>query len=235
MGGKGPLGDVIPGSIEARLTPLEEAFERWRKRSGLLLAPLAMLVVWWLPLEGLTPTSQRLLAVLAATVVLWMTEALPMGATALIGPSLAVVSGVAPAKEAFRSFADPIIFLFVGSFMLVQAMMRHGLNRRIAFGILALPGVGKSSGRAVHRVWSDCDVVVDVGIECGDDGDAVADRPGDRVGGGPVGNGADGAGAGVYVDAIGGGVDVVDCVWGVGWRVGDADRDAAEPDWDWVN
>lgn len=142
MGGEGPLADVIPESMEARLTPAEEVFERWRKRSGLFLAPLAMLVVWWLPLEGLTPTSQRLLAVLAATVVLWMTEALPMGATALIGPSLAVVSGVAPAKEAFRSFADPIIFLFVGSFMLVQAMMRHGLNRRIAFGILALPGVG---------------------------------------------------------------------------------------------
>lgn len=128
--------------IEARLTPAEEAFERWRKRLGLVLAPLVFGIVWYLPITTLTVPAHRLLAVMAATVVLWMSEALPMGATALIGPALAVVTGVAPAKDAYRSFSDPIIFLFIGSFMLVEAMMRHGLNRRIAYGILRLPWVG---------------------------------------------------------------------------------------------
>ena len=59
-------------------------------------------------------------------VVLWVTEALPLAVTALLGPVLAVVLRVAPARTAFAPFADPIIFLFIGSFMLAEAMFVHG-------------------------------------------------------------------------------------------------------------
>ena len=128
--------------FEARLTPAEEAFERWRRRVGLFLAPLVFVLIWFLPIGGLDQKAHRLLAVMAVAVVLWMSEALPMGATALVAPALAVFCGVASARDMYRSFADPIIFLFIGSFMLVEAMMRHDLNRRIAFGILRLPWVG---------------------------------------------------------------------------------------------
>ena len=131
-----------PAVFDARLSPREEAFETWRRRVGLFLAPIAFAVAWFVPIDALEPKAHRLLAVMAAAVVLWMTEAIPMGATALLAPALAVLAGVAPAKEAYRPFADPIIFLFIGSFMLVEAMMRHGLNRRIAFGILRMPFVG---------------------------------------------------------------------------------------------
>lgn len=124
--------------IAAVLSPAEEAFERWRRRVGLVLAPVVLAFLWWLPVPALTQEAHRLLAIMGAVVVLWMSEALPMGATALLGPALCVVAGVAPAREAYRSFADPIIFLFLGSFMLVEAMMKHGLNRRIAFHILGL-------------------------------------------------------------------------------------------------
>lgn len=131
-----------PPQPEPRLTAAEECFEKWRRRAGLFLAPVAFLAVWFLPFPGLDEKAHRLLAVLAVAVVLWMTEAIPMGATALVTPAMAVMVGVAPARDAFKPFADPIIFLFIGSFMLVEAMMRHGLNRRIAFGILRLPCVG---------------------------------------------------------------------------------------------
>jgi sodium-dependent dicarboxylate transporter 2/3/5 len=77
-------------------------------------------------------------------VVLWMTEALPLPVTALIGPTLAIVLHVAPARDAFAPFADLIIFLFIGSFMLAEAMFVHGLDRRIAFGALASRMVGGS-------------------------------------------------------------------------------------------
>ena len=129
-------------AFQARLTPAEEAFEKWRRRGGLFMAPAAFLVVWFLPIPGLEPKAHRLLAVMAVAVVFWMTEAIPMGATALVAPALAVMAGVTSAKDAYKPFADPIIFLFIGSFMLVEAMMRHGLNRRIAFGILRMPFVG---------------------------------------------------------------------------------------------
>ncbi len=50
---------------------------------------------------------------------------------------LAVVLRVAPARAALAPFADPIIFLFIGSFMLAEAMFVHGVDRRIAFTALS--------------------------------------------------------------------------------------------------
>ena len=86
-------------------------------------------------------------AILAMVVVLWITEALPMAITAMLGPILAVVCQVAPAREALAPFADPIIFLFIGSFILAEAMFVHGLDRRIAFTALASRWVGTSGTR----------------------------------------------------------------------------------------
>jgi sodium-dependent dicarboxylate transporter 2/3/5 len=57
------------------------------------------------------------------------------------------VLGVASARVAFAPFADPIIFLFIGSFMLAEAMFVHGLDRRIAFGALSSRAVGGSPAR----------------------------------------------------------------------------------------
>lgn len=111
------------------------------------MAPLVLLTVWLLPNLGLEPPAHRLLAVFACVVVLWITEAIPLAVTALLGPALCVVAGVASEREMFKSFGHPIIFLFMGSFLLAQGMFRHGLNRRIAFAILSRPGVGESPTR----------------------------------------------------------------------------------------
>ena len=60
-------------------------------------------------------------------------------------------AGDRPARRArrataFAPFADPIIFLFIGSFMLAEAMFVHGLDRRIAFGALSSRLVGRQPG-----------------------------------------------------------------------------------------
>ena len=47
---------------------------------------------------------------------------------------------MAPAAQAFAPFADPLIFLFIGTFMLARAIFFHGLDRRFAFAILGLRG-----------------------------------------------------------------------------------------------
>ena len=86
---------------------------------------------------------------MGAVVVLWVSEAIPMAMTAFLGVAAAVALGVAPATVAFAPFADPLIFLFIGTFMLAQAIFFHGLDRRFAFGILSLPGVGESPGRVL--------------------------------------------------------------------------------------
>jgi sodium-dependent dicarboxylate transporter 2/3/5 len=131
----------------AILSAREERFERIRQQTGLLLAPLILLALWFAPLPGLSENAHRLLAILGAVVTLWITESLPLPVTALLGPVLCVLTGIGGAEEVFRSFADPIIFLFLGSFLVAEAMLHHGLNRRIAFQVLALRFVGDSPAR----------------------------------------------------------------------------------------
>ncbi|MFO1094854.1 MAG: SLC13 family permease, partial [Planctomycetaceae bacterium] len=128
------------------LSPLELAFERWRMRAGAVLAPLAFVVVLFSPLD-LDAPQHRLAAVMSAVVVLWVSEALPMPMTALLGPAACVVLQVAPAKEVFAPFADPLIFLFIGSFMLARAIFLHGLDKRVAYAALSLDWVGARPSR----------------------------------------------------------------------------------------
>jgi sodium-dependent dicarboxylate transporter 2/3/5 len=100
-----------------------------------------------MPVEGMSPEAHRLLGVMALMVCLWITEAIPPPVTALLGPSLCVLAGIADVKTAFASFGDPIIFLLLGSFLLARAMLYHGLNRRIAFRILSINWIGGSPMR----------------------------------------------------------------------------------------
>lgn len=132
--------DVLLEGEESSLEVISEAEERFdqlRRRSGFYLAPLVFATVFFLTHGSLSPEGSRLSAVLTGVLVLWMTEAIPMPMTAILGASLCVLLGVADAKTVFGPFADPIIFLFVGSFILARAMMLHRLDRRFALTILS--------------------------------------------------------------------------------------------------
>jgi sodium-dependent dicarboxylate transporter 2/3/5 len=135
------------------LSPAQERFERRRRTIGLYLGPLALLLMMLLPL-GLPYSQQSLAAVLAFVVVYWVTEAIPIPVTAVIGLALAVILNVPqvaagaeddPADVIFGSFADDTIFLFIGSFTIAQAMMTHGLDRRFAYLVLSIPGIARST------------------------------------------------------------------------------------------
>ena len=128
--------------------PAEEHFNRTRATIGLIAGPLLFLAVLLMP-TGLPAPAQKLSAVMALMIVLWMTEALPLPVTALLGPTLAILFGVAPASTVFAPFADPIIFLFIGSFILAEAMFVHRLDRRLAFTALASPWIGRSGFRLI--------------------------------------------------------------------------------------
>ena len=125
---------------DGKISAAEERFERARQRAGFFAAPAVFCALLWLPVPGLenNVAAQRLLAAVGLTVVLWVTEAVPLAIAAVIGPTLCVILGVAGAKDVFRGFADPVIFLFLGSFLLAEAMILHGLNRRIALRILGM-------------------------------------------------------------------------------------------------
>lgn len=135
-------------AVEA-YSPAEEHFNRRRRTVGLFLAPAVFLLVLLWPLPALPPGAHRMAAIMALVVVLWITEALPMAATALLGPVVAILLHVAPARAALASFSDPIIFLFIGSFMLAEAMFVHGVDRRIAYTALSWPAIGSSGARVL--------------------------------------------------------------------------------------
>jgi sodium-dependent dicarboxylate transporter 2/3/5 len=118
-----------------------------RRRLGAVLAPAAFLLLLALPLGALPAPAHRLAAVLGAVVILWVTEALPLPVTALLGAAVCVLLQVAPAREVFAPFADPLMFLFIGAFILSRAIFLHGLDRRVAYAVLSLPWVGARPSR----------------------------------------------------------------------------------------
>ncbi|ONK10202.1 DASS family sodium-coupled anion symporter [Streptomyces sp. MP131-18] len=142
---KALLGHATYRSLgEQRLTPAEEKFERARRTSGLWLAPLVAAIFLALPLD-MAPSQQTLAGILLGVVVLWVTEPVPIPVGGLIGVGAIVLFGVVPADDALAPFGSTTIFTFIGAFILAQAMLKHGLARRFAFRILALPGVGRST------------------------------------------------------------------------------------------
>ncbi len=131
----------------AQLTAAEERFEALRQQIGYVAAPLVFVALLWLPLSGLKPEAHRLAAIMGAIITLWITEALPMPVTALLGAAACVILRVAPAKEVFAPFADPLMFLFIGSFIMARAIFLHRLDRRLAFGVLSIKAVGARPSR----------------------------------------------------------------------------------------
>jgi solute carrier family 13 (sodium-dependent dicarboxylate transporter), member 2/3/5 len=125
----------------------EQAPPGLRHRVGAALAPAIFVAMLLLPMPGLSPEARRLAAVLSAVIVLWVTEALPLPLTALLGASACVVLEVAPAREVFAPFADPLMFLFIGAFILARGIFLHGLDRRVAYAVLSLPWVGARPSR----------------------------------------------------------------------------------------
>lgn len=127
-------------------SPAEERFNARRRKVGLLVGPALFLLLLAAPLP-VPVNAHRLAAILAMVIVFWVTEALPLAITALIGPVLAVILAVAPVRGAMASFADPVIFVFMGGFMLAEAMFVHGVDRRIAYTGLSWRLVGTGPGR----------------------------------------------------------------------------------------
>jgi sodium-dependent dicarboxylate transporter 2/3/5 len=129
------------------LSPAELRFERARRTTGLFAGPALFVLLLALPVPGLPVPAGRLAAVLAWVLTWWITEAVPIPVASVLGPALAVVLGVGSASEMFAPFGDPIVFLFLGGFVLAEAMFATGLDRRFAYAILARRWVGSSSTR----------------------------------------------------------------------------------------
>ncbi len=104
--------------------------------------PLAIAVVLFCALLNFpifeNQQAQKALALLVGVAVLWMTEAIPLALTGLMIPVVATLLHLVPANKAFSEFAHPIIFLFMGGFVIAGALTRHGLDKLLAQKLIAL-------------------------------------------------------------------------------------------------
>jgi len=137
---------------KTKLTEAEEKFDRNRRTIGWFLGPILGLLVFFTPIAGLKPEAHTLMAIMTFVATWWICEPVPIPVTSLIGPVLAVLCGVVQARAAFAPFADPLIYLFMGSFMLATAMMSHGLDKRFAYAILSLKWVGSNPTRILFAI-----------------------------------------------------------------------------------
>lgn len=112
--------------------------KRW---IGIVLGPfLYTLILLFVQPQGMSAEAH---AVFAATVWMatwWVTEAVPIAVTALLPLVLFPLSGAMDIKTTGASYGHPIIFLFVGGFMIATAIERWNLHRRVALGIIAKVG-----------------------------------------------------------------------------------------------
>ncbi|MBI5193178.1 MAG: DASS family sodium-coupled anion symporter [Nitrospirae bacterium] len=97
-----------------------------------------------MPAPALSGQGHSLAAILSLVITYWVSEAIPIPVTALLGAALCVFMGVAPARTVLAPFADPIVFLFIGSFIIAKAMNIHRLDRRFAMYIFSIKGIGNS-------------------------------------------------------------------------------------------
>lgn len=125
----------------------EQLFDRRRRTIGLFGGPLLALLVFFTPIAGLTLEAHKLLSIMVLVALWWITEPVPIPVTSLIGPTLAVITGVIPVGMAFAAFANPMIFLFMGGFILAKAMMTHGIDKRFAYWLLSRSWVGSNPRR----------------------------------------------------------------------------------------
>jgi solute carrier family 13 (sodium-dependent dicarboxylate transporter), member 2/3/5 len=124
------------------------------QRIGLVLAAIVFVLPLALDVPGLEPPGERMLAIFLLAIVLWVTEAIPLVATAVLVILLEVLllsdqALVAAGEDALRAadyfaaLADPVIILFLGGFLIADGAAKFGLDRDIA-AVLLRPFAGSA-------------------------------------------------------------------------------------------
>ncbi|MFG0256929.1 MAG: SLC13 family permease [Phycisphaerales bacterium JB043] len=111
---------------------------------GLAGGVIASFAAYWatglVESELMTPSARVVASVGVVMALWWMTEAIPLAATSLLPVILFPLLGVMTLKETTAPYANPLLFLFGGGFLLALAMERWGLHRRIALRTVMVVG-----------------------------------------------------------------------------------------------
>ncbi len=115
------------------------------QKIGLFLGPLLFIAVllFFFP-EGLSYEGRIVLATTLWVATWWITEAIPIPATSLLPIILLPITGALDGDTVTASYGNPIIFLFLGGFLIALAMEKWDLHKRIALNIISVIGTSPS-------------------------------------------------------------------------------------------
>jgi len=123
-----PIPDDAAPTARARLT--------W-----LLAGPAAYALLVFLAPAGLEGPARQVLGLSAWMAIWWVTEPVPLAATSLLPAGVLPALGVVSARDAVAPYANELVFLFLGGFLLAAALERWNAHARIAFALIAAIGV----------------------------------------------------------------------------------------------
>ncbi|MEZ5922907.1 MAG: DASS family sodium-coupled anion symporter [Hyphomicrobiaceae bacterium] len=113
------------------------------RQAGLLLGASAFVVLILLPPpSGLPDKAWSVTALAVLMAAWWLTEAVPLAATALLPIVLLPLLGIRTIDDAATAYANPLVFLFLGGFIVARGLERWSLHRRIAMLIIGLAPSG---------------------------------------------------------------------------------------------
>ncbi|MBL7870401.1 MAG: DASS family sodium-coupled anion symporter [Cyclobacteriaceae bacterium] len=111
------------------------------KQTGFVAGPLSFfLVLFFADPNFISPDAHKVLAVALWMIIWWITEAAPIPITALLPLIVFPVLGVMKMSEAAAPYANPIIFLFMGGFLIAIGLEKHRLHERIALNLIRITG-----------------------------------------------------------------------------------------------
>jgi len=100
----------------------------------------------------MTPQEQKLLAIMSLVVPWWLGAVIPLPVTGIIGVCLSTLLGVTKFDGALRGFGNPVVYLFMGGFLLAEAMRVHRLDLWIAHRSLNSKMIQGSSRRILLMI-----------------------------------------------------------------------------------
>jgi sodium-dependent dicarboxylate transporter 2/3/5 len=135
--------------------PFQATTQNMARWAGLIGSPLLAVGVYMALSQSteageLPESGRRVIALGVLMAGWWLTEALPLAATALLPLAALPLLNVAPIGTAAAPYAEDLIFLFLGGFLLGRAFEKSGLHRRVA--LLTLMAVGVRPGAVVAGV-----------------------------------------------------------------------------------
>ena len=110
--------------------------------AALLAGPALAVALALLAPDSLSPVAARVLAVAGWMALWWILEPVPLAATSLLPIALFPLLGVASVGAAAEPYANELVFLFLGGFLLAAALERWGAHARIAYAMVRAIGVG---------------------------------------------------------------------------------------------